>query len=192
MGRSRPVSRYGPAGRVLASGRRLGHWVLAGHWLGRWYSDQAVKFWRYSAGSVVAYLVSGAVLFVCSVWLDLGAATSAVIAFLAGAVPNWVLNRQWAWQRRGRHGLAKETALYVTVTGLSLAITVGVTKLAALIMQHVHTGEVTRGAVLTSSYLLATAVLWVAKYVAYDRLVFTGRRHSRHQVLSTTAPNRNP
>jgi putative flippase GtrA len=175
--------------------RRLagaGHWVLAGHWLGRWYSERAVKFWRYSAGSIIAWLVSEAAVFACSVWLDLGAGTAAVVGFIAGAIPNWVLNRRWAWQRRDRHGITKETVLYVVVTGASFALTVGATKLAAIVMQHVHTSEVTRGAVLALSYGFATAVLWVLKYVAYDRLVFTGRRTSRSQVLSTTAPKRNP
>ncbi len=188
------ASRAGGLERPAWLGRaaRAGRWVLGGHWLGRWYSERAVKFWRYSAGSIIAWLVSEATVFACSVWLDMGAGTAAVVGFIAGAIPNWVLNRRWAWQRRDRHGITKETVLYVVVTGASFALTVGATKLAAILMQHVHTSELTRGAVLALSYGFATAVLWVLKYIAYDRLVFTGRRTSRSQVLSTTAPKRNP
>ena len=165
---------------LLARSRRLGKWVLEAHWLGRWYSTRAVRFWRYSAGSVVAYLLSGAVFYAAVDWLDLGAVTSSTIAFVAGAIPNWVLNRRWAWrQRLNGDGLAKETTLYIAVTGTSWVLTVGFTKLAALSVDQMHPSDLTRSVLLTASYMFVQALLFVAKYVAYDRWVFTGGRGRR-------------
>jgi len=178
--------------RVIASGHRLGHWILGARWLGRWYSERAVRFWRYSAGSIVAYLMSGAVFYAAVNWLDWGAITSTVVAFVAGAIPNWVLNRRWAWQRRGRDRFAKETTMYVVVTGLSLALTALATKLAAHWVDGMHTSDMARDMLLTSTYMFAQIVMFVLKYVAYDRWVFVARRMSRNHVLSTTAPNRRP
>ena len=48
------------------------------------------------------------VLFVCLSWFHIGAISSTVIAFFAGAIPNWVLNRRWAWEKRGREGVMKK------------------------------------------------------------------------------------
>ncbi|MGC8625953.1 MAG: GtrA family protein [Acidimicrobiales bacterium] len=178
--------------RVVASGHWLGDWVLGARWLGRWYSERAVRFWRYSAGSVVAYLMSGAVFYAAVNWLDWGAITCTVVAFVAGAVPNWVLNRRWAWQRRGRDRFAQETSMYVVVTGLSLVLTAVATKLAAHWVDGMHASDIARNMLLTSTYMSAQVVMFVLKYVAYDRWVFVGRRTSRNHVLSTTAPNRRP
>jgi putative flippase GtrA len=180
----------GPEG-VMMRALRKSHWFVGGHWLRRWFSARAVKFWRYSAGSVVAYVVSGVVAFTCLDWLSMGAITSATIAFVAGAIPNWVLNRSWAWQRRGREGIVKETGLYVTISLVSYVLTVGATKLAALSVDQMHTTHTTKSLLLTLSYLFAVAVLTIVKYVAYDRFVFT-RRTSRSQVPSTTEANRRP
>ena len=161
---------------IVDRGRRFGHWLLGAHWLGRWRTPTLLRFWRYSAGSVVAYLASGAVFYACVDWLGFGAGTCTVVAFVAGALPNWVLNRRWAWQRSGREGVVRETALYVLVTAASLAVTLAVTKLTAYSVNQMNAGHMVRDLLLTSSYLFATAVLWVLKYIAYDRLVFRGHR----------------
>jgi putative flippase GtrA len=172
---------------------RLWRWFEQGHWLGRWHSPLMVKLWRYGAGSVVAFVSSGVALFVGIQWVGLGATTSAVIAFLVGAIPNWILNRQWAWQRTERQGMGAETTLYVVVSLISLGISAGVTKAAAIGANHLQTHEVIEHLLVTGSYLLTTVALTGAKYVAYDRWVFVDRRpRSRHQVPTTTEVKRTP
>jgi putative flippase GtrA len=154
-----------------------------------------LRLWRYGAGSVVAFSVSSVVVTVCYSWLGLGAITSSTIAFLAGAVPNWVLNRRWAWQKRGREGVGRETALYALITGLSWGAYTAVTKLAALAVAGA--GATARDIVVTLTYMAANVLFAALKYVAYDRVVFAGRndpepRTSRSQVPATTLPNRQP
>jgi putative flippase GtrA len=173
---------------IVDKGRQFGHWLLGAHWLGRWHTPSLVRFWRYSAGSVVAYLASGVVFYICVDGLGFGAGTCTVVAFVAGALPNWVLNRRWAWQRSGREGLVRETVLYALVTGASLAVTLAVTKLTAYSVNQMNTSHMVRGLLLTSSYLFTTAVLWVLKYVAYDRLVFKGHRPPRGAARAARAP----
>jgi putative flippase GtrA len=149
--------------------------------------------WRYGAGSVVAFVTSGVALFVCIQWLGLGATTGAVIAFFAGAVPNWVLNRRWAWQKRHRDGIGKETSLYTVVSLVSLGVSVAATKATAVAAEHMGSHNTFKHLLVTGVYLLVTIALAGAKYVVYDRWVFVDRRdRSRHQVPTTTDVNRTP
>ena len=62
----------------------------------------AVRVTKYTAGSLVAAATSEIVLVVCYGTGLLGTTAASIVAFFAGAVPNYVLNRRWVWQRRGR------------------------------------------------------------------------------------------
>jgi putative flippase GtrA len=165
------------------------HWVVGAHWLGRWRTPVAVRMWRYGAGSVVAFATSTVVLFFCLSVAHLGAISATVIAFLAGAVPNWVLNRRWAWEKRGRDGMVKETTLYVTVSLIALAVSSAADKFTAVEATHLHS-NLEKSLLVTFSYMFSVVVLTGLKYVAYDRLVFVDRGRSRNQVLTTTEQNR--
>jgi putative flippase GtrA len=170
------------------------HWLVDGHWLGRWRTPLLLKIWRYGAGSIVAFVTSGVAFYICIDLFGLGAITCSVIAFVAGAIPNWILNRRWAWQKRGREGVGRETTLYVVVSVISLVASAVVTKLTAL--AAANAGHFWRSALVTLSYLFSVVVLSALKYLAYDRFVFvdrrSGERRSRHQVPITTEQNLAP
>ena len=169
------------------------HWLVDGHWLGRFRTPRLLKLWRYGCGSIVAFVTSVFALYACYSWAHFGAITSSVIAFFAGAIPNWALNRRWAWQKRGREGVARETMLYVMVSLFSLLASTAVTKLAAIAADDV--AQAWRDVLVTASYTFSVVGLTGLKYLAYDRLVFldrAGARRSRHQVPSTTEQNRSP
>ena len=121
----------------VATGSPL-HWLIGAHWLGRWRTPVAIRLWRYGAGSVVAFVTSAVVLFVCLSWFELGAITATVIAFFAGAIPNWVLNRRWAWEKRGREGVVKETTLYVIVSVIALVASSATDKFTAVEAAHLR------------------------------------------------------
>jgi putative flippase GtrA len=144
---------------------------------------------------VVAFITSAVVLFVCLSWFNLGAITATVIAFFAGAIPNWVLNRRWAWEKRGREGVVKETTLYVIVSVIALVASSATDKFTAVEAAHLR-NALAKSVLVTFAYMFSVVVLTGLKYVAYDRLVFVdrsaprGERRSRHQVPTTTEPNR--
>jgi putative flippase GtrA len=167
------------------------HWLVEGHWLGRWRTPKLLKLWRYGAGSIVAFVTSIVAYYVCYSWAHLGAITSTWIAFVAGAVPNWVLNRRWAWQKRGREGMTRETTLYVIVSLISVVVSSVFTKLTAHSAEHLA-NHLDKDLLVTGSYMLSVIVLTGLKYVAYDRFVFVERRSSRAQVPTTTEQNRTP
>ena len=171
-----------PRGSAIKRARRAGtkgilRWLVDAHWLGNWRSPLILRLWRYGAGSVLAFVVSAVTVTVCFSGLHMGATGSAVVAFFAGAIPNWILNRRWAWQKRGRDGMGRETTLYVIVSVVSLVLSTAATKLTA--EAAIGSGRLTRDVLVTFSYMFSTVVLTGLKYLAYDRWVFVDRASPR-------------
>jgi putative flippase GtrA len=162
----------------------LVHWLVDAHWLGRWRTPALLKLWRYGAGSVVAFVSSVVVYYAFFSWAHLGAIGSTWVAFVAGAVPNWILNRRWAWEKRGREGVARESALYVMVSIVSLAASSAATKATAVAV--VHSSHTARDLLVTFSYTASVIVLSGLKYLVYDRFVFVDRRRARAETATIT------
>jgi putative flippase GtrA len=64
-------------------------------------SSRFGTFLRYGAGSLVAMACSEVVLVGAYAVAGAGALLATVLAWTAGAVPNYVLNRRWAWRVEG-------------------------------------------------------------------------------------------
>jgi putative flippase GtrA len=133
----------------------------------------AVKVTRYAIGSLVALLTS---VIVFALLLDAGVGTTAdsVLAFLAGAVPNWILNRRWAWERTGEMDVAREVFGYTLISVFALAASsAGTGWVNAFAHQHLDHERTLRLLAVTLAYVGVQGVLFVAKFVAYEALVFT-------------------
>jgi putative flippase GtrA len=61
-------------------------------------SEFGLKVTKYALGSVVA-LITSVIVFALLLSAGVGTTIDSAAAFLAGAIPNWVLNRHWAWDR---------------------------------------------------------------------------------------------
>jgi putative flippase GtrA len=151
-----------------------------------------VKVWRYTVGSVIA-AVTSLVVFAVAFGLGLGNVPANVLAFLAGAVPNWILNRSWAWQRKGRVHVRREIILYAVVSAVSLAASSAATGWADHEVPAVTPNHTLQVLLVACAYIATYGVLFVAKYLVYELVIFAGaERRSRHQVVTTTRPNRTP
>lgn len=161
----------------------------------------AVKVTRYAIGSMVALLTS-VVVFALLFDAGLGTTADSILAFVAGAVPNWILNRRWAWERRGRTDVAREVVGYTLISLVALAASSAGTGLAdALARRHLGDQHALRVTVVTVTYVAVQGLLFIAKFVAYDRWVFTegGRfraalraRRARAGLLTAPQPESDP
>ena len=43
-----------------------------------------------------------------------------MIAFVAGAIPNWILNRRWTWKVEGQVAFGREILAYIVISGSTL------------------------------------------------------------------------
>ncbi|HWE58945.1 MAG TPA: GtrA family protein [Solirubrobacteraceae bacterium] len=132
-----------------------------------------VKVTRYAIGSVVALLTS---VIVFALLLDAGVGTTAdsIVAFVAGALPNWILNRRWAWERTGDMDVAREVVGYALISLIALvASSAGTGWADASVRHHLNQHHAQRVMLVTLAYVVVQGLLFVVKFVAYDRWVFT-------------------
>jgi putative flippase GtrA len=143
---------------------------------------------RYAAGSVVAFGCSEIVLMASYGLLGTRAWTSASLAWLAGAVPNYLLNRRWAWKRRGRAQFLRETLPYWAITLSTAAMAVGATSLLDGWVRSSVSGRAEQSLLLGGVYLAAYGVVFAVKFVLFDKWVFAGRTKGNLGGTQPAAP----
>jgi putative flippase GtrA len=160
-------------------------------------SALGARITRYTLGSLVAAATSAVVFAVLYV---MGASTTAcsVSAFVAGAIPNWILNRRWAWKLHGRVAFGREILAYVVVSAVTLVLSSLSTAWTQRHVQSIPAHHGIRVALVTASYLAVFALLFVARFAIYEFWIFSGRSRvraavrSRAQVWSAARANRTP
>ncbi len=135
-------------------------------------SRLGVRFGRYTLGSVVALASSEVAFVVCYGTALLGTTASSAVAFIAGAIPNYVLNRSWAWGRRGRVRVGREVVLYAVVSLVSWAASAVATGWMNHFASHLTTSHNLHTALVAGAYLATYGVLFVAKFVAFQVAIF--------------------
>jgi putative flippase GtrA len=153
---------------------------------------------RYTAGSVFA-LATSVVVFAFLDWQGASTTWCSILAFIAGAIPNWILNRKWAWQMEGKLHWGREIVGYIGVSLIALAMSSEATGFTqGHIATHFAKGTGLRVIIVTSAYVFVQAVLFVLKFYVYEKWVFAGRSRvraalrSRHQVWTAARANRTP
>lgn len=132
---------------------------------------------RYTAGSVIAGVVSE-VAFLAVYGLGLaGPQGATVVAFLAGAVPNYFLNRRWTWERTGRAHPVRELLPYVATIVTSALIASAVTGFVDARVADWFSSRPVQVAVVALSFGATYGVLFVLKFLVFD-VLFGGRRRA--------------
>ena len=161
-------------------------------------SALAGKMTRYAIGSVIA-LVTSIIVFAVMYWLGVATTIDSIVAFLAGAIPNWILNRRWAWKVEGQVEVLREVVAYIAISLIVLAASSWATGLTHdWVDKHIAPNYGLRVILVTAAYVLVQAVMFAAKFVIYEHWVFAGRSRlraalrSRHQVWTAARANRTP
>ena len=160
-------------------------------------STLGARITRYTIGSAVAFTTSAVVFPLLYV---IGASTTicSIGAFVAGAIPNWVLNRRWAWQIRGKVNFWREIFAYVVISVIQLVLTSLSTAWTNHQVQTIAPGHGVRALLVTGSYLIVFVVLFAVKFGIYEFWIFSDRRglraavRSRAQVWTAARANRTP
>jgi putative flippase GtrA len=148
-----------------------------------WRSPLVTRVVRYALGSVVASLVS-LVTFVV-VYGVLGALSprqSSVAASLAGMVPAYFLNRNWAWGRRGRSHLVKEVLPYLAASVLGLVAAMWSVDAVSSHVKSFTSDKTLQVTLVAMAYVGTYAALWVLKFLFFN-VLFT-RPHQGADAVS--------
>jgi putative flippase GtrA len=153
---------------------------------------------KFAISSALAAITSAIVFPVLYV---LGASTTVctVVAFFAGAIPNWTLNRKWTWKVEGRVAWGREIVAYLVLSATTLVILSLVTGWTDhLVTKDIAPGHGIRVLLVTGSYFLVLAMLYGVRFFVYEHWIFSGRSRiraalrSRRQVWSAARANRTP
>ena len=160
-------------------------------------SALGTRITRYTIGSIVAFSTS-AVVFPLMYVLGLSTTWCSILAFVAGAIPNWVLNRRWAWKIRGKVNFWREIVAYVVISLIQLAATSGSTAWTKQHVENIGRGTGIPALLVTASYLIVFVVMFAAKFGVYEFWIFSDRSglraalRSRRQVWTAARANRTP
>ena len=129
------------------------------------------KMIRYSLVSVVSVIVSQVVLFLAqSFW---SARTSNIVAVCVSAIPSYYLNRAWAWGKTGKSHLMKEIVPFWSLAFIGLVFSTWAADFAES-YAHSHIGsDLGTKLVVNGAALGAFGVLWVGKFIIFNKLMFT-------------------
>jgi putative flippase GtrA len=140
----------------------------------RWIAA-APPWIRYAAGSLIATVLSQIALTVAYGLLGASAVVASIAAFFAGTIPNYYLNKAWAWSG---HKLSQRRLI------VSYLAVIGVTNVAAIVMTvtadsmvraHVQSDGLRTG-LLDLSYLASNLLMFVVKVLLFDGVLFKPRQ----------------
>ncbi|HEX3791446.1 MAG TPA: GtrA family protein [Pseudonocardiaceae bacterium] len=142
-------------------------------WWPSWLPNRrtSLRFSVFAASSVGSTLISQLVL-TGVYWLGgSSAALASVLAFVAGAIPNFVINWKVTWRRNGRPAFVRELLPYLAIIiGGGLAAT-ALTSLADHLLSPMLTGRGDRTIALDAVYLASYAVFFVVKFALLNRVL---------------------
>jgi putative flippase GtrA len=117
--------------------------------------------------------------------VGMSAGTSAFIASVVGAGVSYVLSR-WAWERKGRPDLLRETLPFWVVSVAAWIFLSFVSHEASLWSKHMGHSHWERTAVVMGAYFIANCITFAARFAIFHYVLFANRgdKAKAAQVLS--------
>jgi putative flippase GtrA len=135
-------------------------------------SPEGQKLVRYTIVSVISVIVSQTVLFSLQLGANVREGWANIIACGVATVPSYELNRKWAWGKSGRGHLWREVAPFWALAFLGLAFSEWAVVVAGHWARDHHLVRLARSALVNGAALSAFGVLWVAKFVIFNKVLF--------------------
>jgi putative flippase GtrA len=138
------------------------------------------RFARFVPAAVAAVITSQILLAVLNGPFGVSAGTSAIIASMVAAGVSYLMSR-WAWERKGRPDLLRETLPFWAVS-IGVWLLLGLTTHFASVWAHsMDLHHWRRVLVVNGAYFLANCVTFVTRFVIFHYLLFNDRQgKARH------------
>jgi putative flippase GtrA len=135
-------------------------------------SRLARLFTRFAAGTAVPTVCSQLAFVLMFGVLTASATVSGVVAFIAGAVPNFLIHRYWTWRRSGPVGIRDELMPYLMVIIFSGLVAIGITAGVDRLIGETINDRALRTVVVAVAFNASYLPLFILKFALLDRLVF--------------------
>jgi putative flippase GtrA len=132
-----------------------------------------IRFGRFAVAAITAFVTTEVVLTICAGPLALSATWASLIAWFSGALVSYVLSR-WAWKRKGRPNLLKETLPFWIVSAMVVAILWVATKFAYHAATWLGLSGVERVLFVDLVYGVANLGTFVLRFLFFHYVLFAG------------------
>jgi len=137
-------------------------------------TEAGKRFTRFVPVAVAAVITSQLVLGFLTGPVNLTAGASGVIASMSAALVSYLLSR-WAWERRGRPDLLRETLPFWAVS-ISVWIILGLTSHFASVWAHsMGYTHWKKHLVVQGAFLLMNCVTFVLRFMIFHYVLFASR-----------------
>lgn len=150
-------------------------------------SSAGRRLLRFAPAAVLALAASQVTYFICVSIVHTTARISGFAGWFAGAVVSYGISR-WAWERRGRPQLLRETLPFIAV---SLPAGVILTEASHYAYQAAHAAGLHGlefGLVAQGLYIAANAVTFVLRFVIFHYVIFARRTPPHQQQQQRPTP----
>ena len=130
---------------------------------------KAIKYTLVSVISVAVTLVTFVIL---NGLFRLDAVASNILAVTAGGIPSFWLNRRWAWGKKGKSHIWKEHIPFWVMNFTGLALSTWWVAMAEKWGMRNLDSHALRTAANAGANLAAFGVLWILKFMIFNRLFF--------------------
>ena len=134
---------------------------------------QLRKLLRFGASSVVAVVCSETTFLLLYGPAHASSTVASICAWLAGAIPNYWINRTWTWGRRGRPSMSRELVPYAAVVFGTLGLAIGATALGDALLRDSGVSDAARTVMVGGIYLAVYAVMFFVRFLLFDRIFAT-------------------
>ena len=146
-------------------------------------SNVSVRFTRFMGVAAVALATSLTLLGVCDGVFHLTSVPAALISQIGGALVSYVLSR-WAWERKGKPDVLRETIPFWIVFGVATVISTLATKLGYHIAASMHLHGVKHVLIVEGIYLAANVVTFLMRFAIFHYVLFAD--HPTEAVAAAT------
>lgn len=129
---------------------------------------------RFAPAAVLALAATQVTYFICVSVVHSTGRISGFAGWLAGAVVSYGVSR-WAWERRGRPQLLRETLPFVAVSLIVGAVLTEVSHFAYQAAQSMGLHGIEFSLFVQGLYITANAVTFVIRFVIFNFVVFANR-----------------
>lgn len=124
-----------------------------------------MKLVRFGAVSAFNVVLGQIVLLGAQVALEWPPVVANVFSVSIGAIPAYLLSRYWVWEKRGKNHLMREVIPFWTLALIGFAVSTAA-------VWYADTRWAPSPLVINLTSLAAFGLVWVAKFVILDRILF--------------------
>jgi putative flippase GtrA len=132
-----------------------------------------IRFGRFTIAAISAFATTEVVLTICAGPLNLTATWASLISWFSGALVSYVLSR-WAWKRKGRPSLLKETLPFWIVSAMVVVILTLATKFAYHAAAYLGLSGVERVLFVDAVYAVANVGTFLLRFLFFHYVLFAG------------------